>query len=43
MTRYKDIVITVAWVSIKQVGEGLVDIGNSGRKPKPEEIEKYEN
>ena len=45
MTRHKDIVITVAGggsgLGIKQVGEGLVDIGNSGRKPKPEEIEKY--
>jgi phosphate transport system substrate-binding protein len=28
-------------VGIKQVGEGLVDIGNSGRKPKDEEISKY--
>lgn len=28
-------------VGIKQVGEGLVDIGNSGRKPKDGEIEKY--
>jgi phosphate transport system substrate-binding protein len=28
-------------VGIKQVGEGLVDIGNSGRKPTDAEIEKY--
>ncbi len=28
-------------VGIKQVGEGLVDIGNSGRKPTPGEIAKY--
>jgi len=45
MSRHKNIVITVAGggsgVGIKQVGEGLVDIGNSGRKPKPEEITRY--
>ena len=28
-------------VGIKQVGEGLVDIGNSGRKPSDEEVAKY--
>lgn len=28
-------------VGIKQVGEGLVDIGNSGRKAKDEEVSKY--
>ncbi len=29
-------------VGIKQVGEGLVDIGNSGRAPTDEEINKYQ-
>ena len=28
-------------LGIKQVGEGLVDIGNSGRRPTDQEIEKY--
>ncbi|MEJ2158532.1 MAG: phosphate ABC transporter substrate-binding protein [Desulfobacteraceae bacterium] len=28
-------------VGIKQVGEGLVDIGNSGRKPSENELQKY--
>jgi len=28
-------------VGIKQVGEGLVDIGNSGRKPSDAELQKY--
>uniref|UniRef100_A0A832A0R4 Phosphate-binding protein n=1 Tax=Desulfacinum infernum TaxID=35837 RepID=A0A832A0R4_9BACT len=45
MTRYPGIRITVAGggsgVGIKQVGEGLVDIGNSGRKPTDEEIAAY--
>ena len=40
-----DIQISIAGggssMGIKQVGEGLVDIGNSGRKPTNEEIEKY--
>jgi len=45
MTLYNDIVITIAGggsgVGIKQVGEGLVNIGNSGREPTPEEIRRY--
>ncbi|WDP89093.1 MAG: phosphate ABC transporter substrate-binding protein [Desulfobacter sp.] len=40
-----DIQITIAGggsgAGIKQVGEGLVNIGNSGRKPSDQEVEKY--
>ncbi|MEZ4528923.1 MAG: phosphate ABC transporter substrate-binding protein [Desulfobacterales bacterium] len=45
MTAYPEIRISIAGggsgVGIKQAGEGLVDIGNSGRKPTDEEIAKY--
>jgi len=45
MSLNPDIQISIAGggsgVGIKQVGEGLVNIGNSGRKPTDEEIQKY--
>lgn len=45
MTANPDIRITIAGggsgVGIKQVGEGLVDIGNTGRKPTADEIKRY--
>jgi len=45
MTMNYDIQITIAGggsgAGIKQAGEGLVDIGNSGRKPTDEEVSKY--
>jgi len=45
MTVSPGVVISIAGggsgVGIKQVGEGLVDIGNSGRKPTADEVAKY--
>ncbi len=45
MSCNQDIRISIAGggsgVGIKQVGEGLIDIGNSGRKAKEEEISRY--
>ncbi len=45
MEAHPDIQISIAGggsgLGIKQVGEGLVDIGNSGRKPTDNEIQKY--
>lgn len=45
MMGHADIKISIAGggsgVGIKQVGEGLVDIGNSGRKPSEAELKKY--
>jgi len=45
MVANRDIKITIAGggsgVGIKQVGEGLIDIGNSGRKATDDEIKRY--
>lgn len=45
MSANPDIQITIAGggsgVGVKQVGEGLVDIGNTGRKPTDDEIKRY--
>ena len=45
MTANPDISISIAGggsgVGIKQVGEGIVDIGNAGRAPSDAEVEKY--
>lgn len=45
MERYPDIRITIAGggsgVGIKQVGEGMIDIGNAGREATAEEISSY--
>ncbi|MDR0663380.1 MAG: phosphate ABC transporter substrate-binding protein [Spirochaetaceae bacterium] len=45
MEAYPDIRITVSGggsgVGVQQVGEGLVQIGNTGRSLKPDEVEKY--
>lgn len=45
MERYPDIKITIAGggsgVGIKQVGEGIIDIGNAGRKATDQELSTY--